>query len=324
MGVEVVLYDYLTREQEIGRGPMNAELLEIVREQQPDLALVSLYTDQLLPETLDAIKLQTTSVYYAYDDMWRKPFVDFWAPHFTYVTTSYVRGVEDMRSRGHDNGLYLSLASNHFLFEKTGAPKKYDASFVGMKHPYRKWLIGRLEREGIRVHVRGTGWSDERVRGSRFRKGRVPVEELVEIINASKINLNLTNETSWDARYLLSSPRAVWNTLRSRKSFAPVNLRIFEVNACGGFQLVPYMEGLEKRYAIGEELVIYQSPEQLVERVRYYLQHEEEREAIAARGHARTLRDHTMAARFHELFEHVGAGHLSRAAAVEGEARRNG
>jgi spore maturation protein CgeB len=323
MGVDVVLYDYLTREQEIGRGGMNTELLELVRKQQPEVVLVSLYTDQLLPDTLDAIKRQTTSIYYAYDDMWRKPFVDFWAPHFSYVTTSYVRGVEDMRARGHRNGIYLSLASNHFLFEKTNAPKKYDVSFVGMKHPYRKWLIDRLEREGARVQVRGTGWSGERIKGSHFRKGRVPVEELVEIINASRINLNLTNETSWDARYLLSSPRAVWNTLRSRKSFAPVNLRIFEINACGGFQLVPYMEGLEKRYAIGEELVIYQSPEQLVERVRYYLQHEEEREAIAARGHARTLRDHTMAARFEELFERVGAGHwlksANRATAAAGD-----
>jgi len=302
MGVDVALYDYLTREQEIGRGAMNAELLEAVRTQQPELVLVSLATDQLQPATLDAITKQTTTVYYAYDDTWRRPFVDFWAPHFTYVTTSYVRGVEDMKARGHHNGIYLSLASNHFVFAKKDLPKTHDVSFVGMKHPYRAWLVRKLERAGFRVHVRGTGWDRERIKGSRFRKGRVSLEELVAIINASKINLNLTNETSWDARYLLSSPRALWNTLRSRKTFAPVNQRIFEINACGGFQLVPYMEGLEKRYAIGEELVIYQSPEQLVERVAYYLEHENEREAIAARGYRRTLEEHTMEARFRELF----------------------
>ncbi|HEX7192969.1 MAG TPA: hypothetical protein VF381_15475, partial [Thermoanaerobaculia bacterium] len=173
MGVDVTLYDYLSRYQEIGREAMNAELLDAVRKQQPALVLVSLYTDQLVPATLDAIRKQTTTVYYAYDDMWRKPFVDFWAPHFTWVTTSYVHGVENMKARGHDNGIYLSLASNHFLFAKKDVPKTYDVSFVGMKHPYRAWLIRKLERAGFRVYVRGTGWSGERIAGSRFRKGRV-------------------------------------------------------------------------------------------------------------------------------------------------------
>src|SRR5207253_960110 len=122
---DVTLYDYLTREKEIGRERMNAELLNAVKTEKPDLVFVSLYTDQLLPETLDRIKGITTTVYYAYDDMWRRQFVDFWAPHFTYVTTSYVRGVRDMRMRGHHNVMYLSLASNHFLFAKKTVAKDY-------------------------------------------------------------------------------------------------------------------------------------------------------------------------------------------------------
>jgi spore maturation protein CgeB len=307
MGVDVTLFDYLSREGEVGRERMNAELLDIVRTERPEAVLVSLYTDQILPATLNTIKAQTTSVYYAYDDMWRRDFVDFWAPHFSYVTTSYVRGVAEMSLRGHRNAIYLSLASNHYLFRRKDVAKQYDVSFVGMSHPYRRWLVRWLERSGIHVHVFGTGWKKESIAGTRFRKGRVPAEQLVDIINATRVNLNLTNETSWDARYLLSSPRALLNTFRSRKTFAPVNLRIFEVNACGGFQLVPYMEGLEKRYDIGTELVTYQSPEQLVERVRYYLEREDERQAIADAGYRRTLREHTMERRFEELFARIGA-----------------
>ncbi len=48
------------------------------------------------------------------------------------------------------------------------------------------------------------------------------------------------------------------------------------------------------------------SPEDLIEKTRYYLNHEEEREAIAKRGYARTRNDHTMEKRFTDLFNAIG------------------
>jgi spore maturation protein CgeB len=296
IGKEVILFDYMNRMQEAGREKMNEELLQIVLDKKPDLVLVSLYTDQFMPNIFDEIKKHTITAYYAYDDMWRSEYVDFWAPHFSYVITSYINGVQSLYSRGHSNGIYLSFGCNHYIFVKKNLPKKYDISFIGMKHPYREWLIHWIEKSGIRVHCWGTGW----------KNGFVSLEEMINIINQSRINLNSPNETSWDIRYLLSSPRAIRDTLQSKKHFAPVNLRVFEINCCGGFQLLPYMEGLEKRYDIGRELVIFQSPEQLVNRVHYYLEKESERERIAENGYLRTLRDHTMEHRFNELFKTLG------------------
>jgi len=305
MGLEIILFDYLSRFQEVGRETMNDEFHQLVLQQNPDVTLVSLYTDQFIPETLDQDKSHKISIYYAYDDMWRTTFVDYWAPHFTHVTTSYIKGVENMRARGHPNGIYLSFACNHYAYIKKDSPKRYDVSFVGMKHPHRQWLVHWLEKSGLKVHVWGRGWGDP-IWKRHSKVGRVPLETLVDIINQSRINLNLSNETSWDVRYLLSSPWATWNTLRSKKHFAPVNLRVFEINCCGGFQIVPYMEGLEKRYDIGNELVVFQNPEQLVERVHYYLAHADEREAIGQRGYERTLGEHTMEQRFRYLFEYIG------------------
>jgi spore maturation protein CgeB len=126
------------------------------------------------------------------------------------------------------------------------------------------------------------------------------------LFNQSRINLNLANDISWDARYLMNSASAVRNTLRSRKEYAAGNQRVMEINGCGGFQLTWYFEGLERLYEIGEEIAIYQGPEQLAQRVEYYLAHADEREAIARRGRERTLRDHTLEARFRELFGLMG------------------
>lgn len=208
-----------------------------------------------------------------------------------------------MRARGHDNGRYLSLACNEFVYVKKDLPKRYDASFIGMWHPHREWLVKRLRRSGIDVRTWGTGWGRYQTAG--WANGRISVETAVDTINSTKVNLNLSNETSWDLRYLGSSPRAVVNTLRSRKRFAPVNLRVFEINCCGGFQIMPYMDGLAARYAIGSELVVFQDPDHLVELVHYYLAHDDEREEIARRGRERSLRDHTMTMRFEHLFASI-------------------
>ena len=292
---EVRLFDYMTRLQEVGRESMNRDLAETVDEFVPDFVLFSLYTDQFMPEVLDTIKQQTLTAYYAYDDMWRKEFVDMWAPHFTYVITSHIKGEQNLHSNGHSNGIYLSFGINHKVYVRRDLPKKYDVSFIGGWHPHRAWLISWIEKSGIKVDAWGQKW----------KNGPLAQEEMVDVINQSRINLNLQNETSWDIRYLISSPRAIRNTLKSKKQFAPVNLRTFEINGCGGFQLLPYMEGLEKRYDIGSEVELFYTPEQLVERVHYYLKHEDEREAIAQRGYARTSRDHRMEDRFTDLFDRI-------------------
>ena len=51
----------------------------------------------------------------------------------------------------------------------------------------------------------------------------------------------------------------------------------------------------------GKEVIAYRSPEECVELVQYYLDHEEERVAVAAAGQRRTLRDHTYHQRMQEL-----------------------
>ena len=61
---EVTLFDYMTRLQEVGRERMNKELLQTVLDQKPDLVLVSLYTDQFIPEVMDEIKKHAITAYY--------------------------------------------------------------------------------------------------------------------------------------------------------------------------------------------------------------------------------------------------------------------
>jgi spore maturation protein CgeB len=78
---------------------------------------------------------------------------------------------------------------------------------VGQWHPYREWLINRIRKAGFSVKVLGYRWPG----------GPVALEEMVQIFNQSKVNLNLSNSTSWDVWFLASSPKAIHTRLMSEK-----------------------------------------------------------------------------------------------------------
>jgi len=82
--------------------------------------------------------------------------------------------------------------------------------------------------------------------------------------------------------------------------------RNFEIPGCGGFQLTGEAEDLGSYYEIGSEIVTFTDAADLIEKARYYLEHEEERAAIARAGYERTLREHTYEKRFTQIFERMG------------------
>lgn len=55
----------------------------------------------------------------------------------------------------------------------------------------------------------------------------------------------------------------------------------------------------------GKEVVAYRSPQECVELIHYYLEHEERREAIAKVGQRRTLHEHFYYQRMQELVDIV-------------------
>ena len=57
----------------------------------------------------------------------------------------------------------------------------------------------------------------------------------------------------------------------------------------------------------GKEVVSYDGPDDLVDKLRHYLEHDDERRAIAEAGQMRTLRDHTYAKLMARLADILGA-----------------
>ena len=62
-------------------------------------------------------------------------------------------------------------------------------------------------------------------------------------------------------------------------------------------------ENLPELFEPGREAVTYETEDELIEKLRHYIEHDEERQAIAAAGQERTLREHTYEQRIGELAE---------------------
>ncbi len=87
--------------------------------------------------------------------------------------------------------------------------------------------------------------------------------EMPLVFRESKINLNIT--------------------LRSIKTGIP--LRALDIMGCGGFLLSNYQEELKEYFREGEELVLFYDLEDCLEKIDYYLCHDEERKRIAGAGY---------------------------------------
>lgn len=88
-------------------------------------------------------------------------------------------------------------------------------------------------------------------------------------------------------------------TLRSIKSGIP--LRAFDVLGAGGFLLTNYQADFMDCYVPGEDFVYYESKEDLLSKIDYYLKHDDERIAIARNGFERTAANHTYKHRIEEM-----------------------
>jgi len=296
MGHDVHLFDYMVLEKKLGRVAMNVSLINHVVSTSPDLVFFIMYTDQFNTSTIDTVRKHAKTLGFFHDATWRQAYVEQWAAHFDWFSFADSHAKYIFNKKGLLNSLHLPYGVNETLYQQATQPKTVDVSFVGGWDPYRQWLVNLLRKANIKVEVAGYRWPE----------GVFSHEAMVSLFGRSKISLNLSNSNSWDIRYLLSSPHALVKRIRSNKNSEQLKARHFEIAATGTMQLSYYVEGLERYYEIGKEIAIFLDPDELVDKVRFYLADDFLREQIACRGLQRTLEEHTYFERFQKLFAQIG------------------
>lgn len=84
------------------------------------------------------------------------------------------------------------------------------------------------------------------------------------------------------------------------------NMRLFEITGSGGFLLTDYHPNIEKFFKVGEEIDVFNSPEELMQKIQFYLHNDKLREQIAIKGQEKCLKQFSLynaAYKLHQIIQ---------------------
>lgn len=84
-----------------------------------------------------------------------------------------------------------------------------------------------------------------------------------------------------------------------------LSLRVWDVMGSGGFLLSNYQEEIEDYFTIGEDIEVFSSEEELVDKAGYYLEHDEIREKIARNGYEKVRKYHSYDERVKQMIGYL-------------------
>ena len=198
---------------------------------------------------------------------------------FSQVTTRFFRETRQLPAS------YLPYGANPVAVPEN-QDKCIDALFIG-SGDLRRILVLEVIRDNVTIF------------GDRWQRNFPLISH--------ELQARITDSPVWgkDLRLLLAQSKIVLNITRSDFYGAEtgLNLRIFEAVAAGCFLLTDHCDELNELFEIGTEIDTFHTSGELAEKIRYYLEHEEERTRIAQRGHERFIRSHTWRMRIRELVQ---------------------
>ncbi len=259
----VIRYDIYKGANKGGICAANRDIIEIAQAYLPRYVFYPCNFSGIVTEgTLTALRTMGCVVVADFfdDEVYFERLSRWIAPCVDYVVTHVPLLVKEYEKLGARCVLASTVPINPAVFQKLHDQRKlYDATFVGSLHPYRRDRLAAIAAHGAAVVYMGGG-----------NENKIHYSRVVKIFNQSRVNVNLSS---------CETGRAVG--------------RILEVPLCGGFLLTEHVSGLERWFDVGREIESFQTAKEAADKIRYYLEHPDDRELIAARGFERARREYT-------------------------------
>lgn len=275
---KVVQYDYGKKYAELGVLRTNSELIQVVHSERPKYLLWPSMMYEIQELTFQAVRREGSFVIgWFFDDECRfDDYSRWWIPYLDYVLTCDQESVKKYQELG-ATAVHTLVTSDPDVFQRLNEQKIYEVSFVGSRFVAdRENLVDRLVASGVQVHTFGKGWSN----------GYISNNEMIDVYNASKINLCFTKSYGTSTRPQFKN-------------------KIFDICMCGGFLLCEYIPGIEEYFEIDKEIVCFKNIEEGINKIQYYLSRETEREKIAEAGWTRAQRDYSQSKWLSKVFETI-------------------
>ncbi len=166
------------------------------------------------------------------------------------------------------------------LSDADSAKYSSEACFIGglssRFHQSRREMVEYAIEHGVRMKVWG-GYREHFIGSPILNcwQGQIWGDEQVKALCASQIGLNFHVDH------------------KAGELDRGLNVRAFELAACGVFQLLQRVPSVHEFFEEEREIVCFDTKEEMLAKIKYFLSHEDERTHIAAAARARVLRDHT-------------------------------
>jgi len=164
----------------------------------------------------------------------------------------------------------ISLKTLDFLNEIYSKRQKKDpptAFFMGSLYEPRQTILSKIEKgleaRGLRMEVRGRQLGSARFSDFDYWSG---LTNAALVVTTSAQTTASGSDWTW-------IPHLIY--------------RYIETMACGSLLVAPEVPGIQRYFTSGEHFVSYDSPEQAVDVIEFYLTHEADREKIARQGRTR-------------------------------------
>lgn len=286
---EVQYYYPDIEQQKHGVAEANNRLIQFIQREKFDIIFHVAFNDSIdmPPQVLKLARLMgAKTVQFDCDSSWR--FQNFIFPRrdrYTHFVTTHSQTVPWYKQFGMNVVRSQWGGSPLYTMHPNDLPEpKYDVVFVGQKHGIRGKIIRNLQDCGIDVHLFGQYWD-----GFRNWHGYVSFEESLAAMRSARICLNLSNP---------SQP----GTMPQIKG------RHFEIPQTGGFQLSTPADDLGSYFEYDKEIVIANSEDDLISKIKFYIDHPKERITIARAGFERMQRDHQWSHRFTHILQEINGG----------------
>ena len=179
---------------------------------------------------------------------------------------------------------------NNILY-KYDCQKIYEVTFVGRLdslHHHRLETLNYLVSQGVQLNIWTWDFSKEYLLKfpllESTLRGNAYGEEMVRVFAQSKIVINI---------HILSQPFGG-------------NLRLFEIPATRSLQIADKCP--QDWFKDGDEIVLYKNNQDLLKKINYFIDNDEEREIIAKNGYEKLVKEHQYNHRVKKIFEIVSFG----------------
>lgn len=209
---------------------------------------------------------------------------------YDYFFTTVRGQVEEFKDKG-INAYFMPEGFDSYTYDFSGKmPYKYDVSFIGqlghpLIHKERLPLLKKIINKFNNVAIFGQLFqSDKDILLFHKRRPTFNDVEHSKIVAQSKINLCQSGWGDIDGYF---------------------SARNYRIMGSGGFCLANHSKGIEDFFEIDKEIATYKSEAECLEKIQYYLVHEEERNKIRLAGQKRVIKDYLFYYRLEELLKIV-------------------